>query len=71
MYLNFIICILLITFLLRQFVIGRSKSCSIIIEEIYISRRHCVIRYEEGQFFIVNYVSKFVYLRIMYVFVHI
>ncbi|VVC33514.1 Hypothetical protein CINCED_3A013386 [Cinara cedri] len=33
-----------------NFVIGRAKTCSLVIHEVYISRQHCVITYENGIF---------------------
>lgn len=38
---------------------GRSLDSTIIIEELFISRRHCSIKFENNRFIISDLVSKF------------
>lgn len=48
-----------IIFIYSQFVFGRSLSSSIVIEHPCVSRRHCVIRFENNQYTIFDNVSTF------------
>lgn len=50
---------MIIIFIYSQFVFGRSLSSSIVIEHPCVSRRHCVIRFENNQYTIFDNVSSF------------
>ncbi|KAF0767378.1 E3 ubiquitin-protein ligase RNF8-like [Aphis craccivora] len=46
-----------------NFLFGRAKQSSIVIEELYISRSHSTISYANGQFFLGDNVSNYKYLQ--------
>jgi len=56
-----ILCFKFVTkiYLFKQFLIGRSLKSSMVIEELYISRSHSTIRYENDQFLLKDNVSEY------------
>lgn len=42
----------------KQFIIGRALNCDLVIHELYISRVHCSISYNDGEFIIFDHESR-------------